>query len=66
MDVWQLILYMGASLLALSSLVSLMSHHRRQHRQQLLLEYEQQLAANPEPIEPVAESDVPERANAAA
>jgi hypothetical protein len=66
MDVWQLILYVGASLLALSSLVSLMSHHRRQHRRQLLLEYEKQLAANPQPVEPVTESNVSERANAAA
>ncbi len=66
MDVWQLILYVGASLLALNSLVSLMSHHRRQHRRQLLLEYKQQLADNPEPEESAAESKVSEPAEAAA
>ena len=66
MDVWQSILYVGASLLALNSLVSLMSHHRRQHRRQLLLEYKQQLAANPKPKETIAESEVSEPAEAAA
>ena len=44
MNVWQLILYVGASLIALHSLMSLMTQHRRQHRRQLLLEYQQQAA----------------------
>ncbi len=66
MDAWQSILYVGASLLALNSLVSLMSQHRRQHRRQLLLEYQEQLAANPEPKNSVAEGKESERAKAAA
>ena len=66
MDAWQLILYVGASLLALNSLVSLMSQHRRQHRRQLLLEYQEQLAANPVPKDTTTEDKEPERAQAAA
>ena len=62
MDAWQLILYVGASLLALNSLVSLMSQHRRQ----LLLEYQEQLAANPVPKDTTTEDKEPERAQAAA
>jgi hypothetical protein len=62
MDAWQSILYVGASLLALNSLVSLMSQHRRQ----LLLEYQEQLAANPVPKDTTTEDKEPERAQAAA
>lgn len=62
MDVWQLILYVGASLLALQSLVSLMAHHRQQHRKQLLLEYQQQQPANPQPKRSVAGSESTEAA----
>jgi hypothetical protein len=36
MAVWQMILYAAASFLALRSLVSLMSQHRKQHRQLFL------------------------------
>ena len=43
MDVWQLTLYAVASLLALKSLISLMTHHRRQFQRQLVLEYQREL-----------------------
>ena len=67
MDVWQLVLYAVAAFLALRSLISLMTHHRRRFRRQLVLEYQQQLeqqqraesqaekkAAEPEPAESAA------------
>ena len=66
MDVWQLILYVGASLLALQSLVSLMTQHRRQHRRQLLLEYQQQLADGVPPKKSAAGEKSTEPAEAAA
>ena len=54
MDVWHLILYAVASFLALRSLISLMSQHRLQFRQQTALEHQEsaeQAAQNP-PAEP--------------
>ena len=44
MDVWNLILYVIASLLALKSLASLMTHHKKVVIQQLALEYTQERA----------------------
>ena len=44
MDVWNLILYVVASLLALKSLASLMTHHKKVVVQQLAIEYTQELA----------------------
>ncbi len=44
MDVWNLILYVVASLLALKSLASLMTHHKKVVVQQLAIEYTQDLA----------------------
>tara|TARA_R110002111_G_scaffold153375_1_gene220147 strand:+ start:99471 stop:99689 length:219 start_codon:yes stop_codon:yes gene_type:complete len=44
MDVWNLILYVVASLLALKSLASLMTHHRKVVVQQLAIEYTQEIA----------------------
>lgn len=46
MDVWNLVLYVVASLLALKSLASLMTHHKKVVVQQLALEYTQELAQN--------------------
>ena len=43
MDVWNLFLYVVASLLALKSLASLMSHHKKVVVQQLAIEYTQEL-----------------------
>ncbi|QDT26553.1 hypothetical protein Pan153_07830 [Gimesia panareensis] len=43
MDVWNLILYVVASLLALKSLASLMSHHKKVVVQQLAIEYTQEM-----------------------
>ncbi|HAW26685.1 hypothetical protein [Gimesia maris] len=44
MDVWNLILYVVASLLALKSLASLMTHHKKVVVQQLALEYTQEIS----------------------
>lgn len=44
MDVWNLFLYVIASLLALKSLASLMTHHKKVVVQQLALEYTQEVA----------------------
>lgn len=44
MDVWNLILYVIASLLALKSLASLMTHHKKVVVQQLAVEYTQEMA----------------------
>lgn len=44
MDVWNLILYVVASLLALKSLASLMTHHKKVVVQQLAIEYTQEIA----------------------
>ena len=41
MDVWQLVLYAVASYLALRSLISLMAHHRRHFRHQMMAEEHQ-------------------------
>lgn len=38
MDLWHLLLYAVASILALRSLVSLMTHHKRQYQKQLQAE----------------------------
>lgn len=46
MDVWNLILYVVASLLALKSLASLMTHHKKVVVQQLAIEYTQDLNQN--------------------
>jgi len=45
MDVWNLILYVVASLLALKSLVSLMTHHKKVVVQQLAVEYTQEISS---------------------
>ncbi len=44
MDVWNLVLYVVASLLALKSLASLMTHHKKVVAQQLAIEYTQELS----------------------
>ncbi|QDT88918.1 hypothetical protein [Gimesia algae] len=44
MDVWNLVLYVVASLLALKSLASLMTHHKKVVVQQLAIEYTQELS----------------------
>lgn len=49
MDVWNLILYVIASLLALKSLASLMTHHKKVVVQQLAVEYTQNVPHNREP-----------------
>ena len=36
MDVWQLVLYLAASVLALRSLVSLMASHKQQYKRELV------------------------------
>ncbi len=36
MEFWQLLLFVGASVLALRSLVSLMAHHKRSFRQEMM------------------------------
>lgn len=41
MDVWNLVLYVVASVLALKSLASLMTHHKKVVVQQLAIEYTQ-------------------------
>tara|TARA_R110002095_G_scaffold98386_1_gene86485 strand:+ start:1225 stop:1443 length:219 start_codon:yes stop_codon:yes gene_type:complete len=46
MDVWNLILYVVASLLALKSLASLMTHHKKVVVQQLAIEYTQEVTQN--------------------
>jgi arabinogalactan endo-1,4-beta-galactosidase len=46
MDVWNLILYVVASLMALKSLASLMTHHKKVVVQQLAVEYTQELSSN--------------------
>lgn len=40
MDVWQLILYAAASLLALRSLVSLMAHHKVRYERHVMAEHQ--------------------------
>ena len=45
MEVWQFVLYGVASLLALRALASLMIHHKRQYKNRLLAEQEQQRRA---------------------
>ena len=42
MDVWHLLLYSFASLLALRSLLLLMANHKRQHKEQLVAEHRKQ------------------------
>jgi len=42
MDVWNLVLYVVASVLALKSLASLMTHHKKVVVQQLAIEYTQE------------------------
>ncbi|MCA9007917.1 MAG: hypothetical protein KDA70_21790 [Planctomycetaceae bacterium] len=44
MDVWNLVLYVVATLLALKSLASLMTHHKKVVVQQLAIEYTQELS----------------------
>ncbi|WP_417377577.1 hypothetical protein [Gimesia sp.] len=44
MDVWNLVLYVVASLLALKSLASLMTHHKKVVVQQLAIEYTQEIS----------------------
>ncbi|WP_339728107.1 hypothetical protein [uncultured Gimesia sp.] len=44
MDVWNLVLYVVASLLALKSLASLMTHHKKVVIQQLAIEYTQEIS----------------------
>lgn len=46
MDVWNLVLYVVASLLALKSLASLMTHHKKVVIQQLAIEYTQEISRN--------------------
>ncbi|MCH9652236.1 MAG: hypothetical protein K0U86_23110 [Planctomycetes bacterium] len=46
MDVWNLILYVVASVLALKSLASLMTHHKKVVVQQLAIEYTQETGQN--------------------
>ena len=44
MDVWNLVLYVVASLLALKSLASLMTHHKKVVVRQLAIEYTQEIS----------------------
>lgn len=61
MDVWFLLIYVGATFLALQSLVSLMTHHRKHYWNKLTLEHNQH-KGNPAPTlkkkEPEQASDV--------
>ncbi|QDT97467.1 hypothetical protein [Gimesia aquarii] len=58
MDVWNLVLYVVASLLALKSLASLMTHHKKVVAHQLALEYTQELSQNGKKV---SQSDSPDQ-----
>jgi len=65
MDVWHLALYAVASFLALRSLISLMTQHKRRYIQGLLAEESRhRKKRKAEPAQPAAEA--PESAEAAA
>jgi hypothetical protein len=50
MDVWNLVLYVVASVLALKSLASLMTHHKKVVVQQLAIEYTQETGQTKEAV----------------
>jgi len=67
MDVWQLILYGVASVLALKSLLTLMEYHKRWYTQQVLIERQaEQKRTDGQTPQDAGDGTVPESSDSAA